>query len=72
MIANKDIFDKYGVDLPDDTTWTWDDLADIANEISEKSGGAVFGAANIGGFDAGIVKYWARSWAATSSTRTAT
>ena len=61
MFANKDIFDQYGVDLPDDSSWTWDDLADIADEISEKSGGAVFGAGNIGGFDIGSVKYWARS-----------
>ena len=60
VIANKDLFDKYGVALPDDETWTWDDYAKIANEISEKSGGKVAGSDQMGGFDAGSVKYWAR------------
>lgn len=61
IVANKDLFDEYGVELPDDETWTWDDFAALANELSEKSGGAVMGADQIGGFDVGSVKHWARS-----------
>ena len=61
LIANVDLFKKYGVDLPDDTTWTWNDLADVAKELTDASGGAIQGVGNIGGFDAGSVKYWARS-----------
>lgn len=61
VVANADIFEEYGIELPDDETWTWDDYAEIAQEISDKSGGAVLGSAAIGGLDAGSVKYWARS-----------
>ena len=30
IIANTDLLDSYGVELPDDETWTWDDFVDIA------------------------------------------
>jgi multiple sugar transport system substrate-binding protein len=53
LVANKDLFDEYGIELPDDETWTWDDFADLANELTEKSGGAVTGSDQIGGFDVG-------------------
>ncbi|GAA4487628.1 sugar ABC transporter substrate-binding protein [Microbacterium panaciterrae] len=61
IVANKDLFDKYGVALPDDKTWTWDDYAKTAEELSQKSSGAIKGTDQVGGFDAGSVKYWARS-----------
>lgn len=61
IVANADLFEQYGVELPDDETWTWDDLAATAQELTDKSGGAIHGAGNLGGFDAGSVKYWARS-----------
>jgi len=61
VVANADLFAEYGVELPDDETWTWDDYAAISKEISEKSGGKVLGTGAIGGLDAGSVKYWARS-----------
>jgi len=61
LVANKDLFDEYGVELPDDETWTWDDFAATANELTEKSGGAVVGSDQIGGFDVGGLKHWARS-----------
>ena len=61
IVANADLFAQYGVELPDDDTWTWDDFAEIADELTEKSGGAIHGTGQIGGFDAGSVKYWARS-----------
>lgn len=61
VVANADLFAQYGVELPDDETWTWDDYADVAKELSDKSGGAIFGTGAIGGLDAGSLKYWARS-----------
>jgi len=61
IVANADLFEQYGVELPDDDTWTWDDYAALANELSEKSGGAITGSAQIAGFDAGSLKYWARA-----------
>jgi multiple sugar transport system substrate-binding protein len=59
-VVNADLFAQYGVELPDDTTWTWDDYAAIANELTEKSGGAINGSGLTGGTDAGSIRYWAR------------
>ncbi|MFT4305889.1 MAG: extracellular solute-binding protein [Microbacterium sp.] len=61
IIANKTLFDQYGIDLPDDDTWTWDDYAALADELTEASGGAITGSTQVGGFDSGSVMYWARS-----------
>ncbi|WP_028463997.1 ABC transporter substrate-binding protein [Nesterenkonia alba] len=38
MMANPDLFDEAGVELPDDTTWTWDDFEEIAETIHEETG----------------------------------
>ncbi|WP_344684760.1 MULTISPECIES: sugar ABC transporter substrate-binding protein [Actinomycetes] len=35
LIANPELFDEAGVEMPDDTTWTWDDFAEISAELSE-------------------------------------
>ncbi|GAA4428721.1 extracellular solute-binding protein [Georgenia halophila] len=35
IVANPAMFDAAGVEMPDDTTWTWDEYADIATELSE-------------------------------------
>ena len=35
MLANPDLFEEAGVELPDDTTWTWDDYTEISQELSE-------------------------------------
>jgi multiple sugar transport system substrate-binding protein len=61
IVANADLFEQYGVELPNDEEWTWDDYAAVAQELSDKSGGAITGTGTIGGLDAGSVKYWARS-----------
>ncbi|MGW8482066.1 ABC transporter substrate-binding protein [Microbacterium sp. NPDC055903] len=61
IIANKDLFDQYGVALPDDETWTWDDYAALAKELTDKSGGEIHGTGVIGGLDTGSVRYWGRS-----------
>jgi multiple sugar transport system substrate-binding protein len=59
-VVNADLFAQYGVELPDDTTWTWDDYAAVADELTEKSGGAINGSSLTGGTDAGSIRYWAR------------
>lgn len=43
VIANPSMFEAAGVELPDDTTWTWDDYEEIANEISAGSEDGVYG-----------------------------
>lgn len=60
VLVNTDMFKKYGVDIPDDKTWTWDDYAKVAKELTDKSGGKIHGASGAPGFYAGDVKYWAR------------
>ena len=39
--TNPDVLEKAGIDLPDDKTWSWDDYADFANEVTSKAPGAV-------------------------------
>ncbi|MBE1515713.1 ABC transporter substrate-binding protein [Nesterenkonia halotolerans] len=43
VIANNEVFEQAGVELPDDTTWTWEDFESTAAEIQSSSDG-VFGA----------------------------
>jgi multiple sugar transport system substrate-binding protein len=59
MVANLDLLDEYGVEPPDDSTWTWDDLKEIGTQISDASGGEVTGVQSWG-FDIGGVNIWAR------------
>ena len=35
VFVNPKIFDKAGVAVPDDTTWTWDSLIDTAAEVPQ-------------------------------------
>lgn len=37
IMANPSIYEEAGVELPDDSTWTWEDYSDVAAEIAEKS-----------------------------------
>lgn len=43
VMVRKDILDELGIEIPDDTTWTWDDWLALGTEISEASGGEVVG-----------------------------
>ncbi|GAB2477228.1 extracellular solute-binding protein [Promicromonospora xylanilytica] len=43
VIANPAMFEAAGVEMPDDTTWTWDDYEEIANAISDGSPDGVHG-----------------------------
>jgi multiple sugar transport system substrate-binding protein len=51
LFANTKVFEKAKVDLPDDKTWTWDDLMQVAAEVASKAGVA-HGVASIFGSDA--------------------
>ncbi|GAA1523581.1 multiple sugar transport system substrate-binding protein [Agromyces terreus] len=59
IIANKDLLDQYGIDLPDDSTWTWDDFIETSAEVSKASGGAVVGTQSWG-FEDGGLNNWLR------------
>ncbi|RBM17519.1 ABC transporter substrate-binding protein [Streptomyces sp. PT12] len=40
LMANTAVFDEAGVELPDDTSWTWDDYLEVSQQISEATGDA--------------------------------
>lgn len=42
--ANVDLFEEAGVEIPDDETWTWEDLQEVAVEVSEATGAHGMGA----------------------------
>jgi multiple sugar transport system substrate-binding protein len=43
LAVNTAVLDQYGIELPDDSTWTWDEYGDWARSITEASGGATYG-----------------------------
>jgi len=59
ILANPALFDRAKVDLPDDTSWTWDDLSEVARALSRNSGGKFFGTATSVGGIAGL-EFWVR------------
>jgi len=44
IVVNKTITDQAGVAIPDDKTWSWEDYAKFATEVTQKTGGKVYGA----------------------------
>jgi multiple sugar transport system substrate-binding protein len=46
LFANPKVFEKAKMDLPDDTTWTWDQLMEIGAEVASKAG-VPFGVAGL-------------------------
>ncbi|AEG43306.1 ABC transporter substrate-binding protein [Isoptericola variabilis] len=54
MVANPEIFEQAGVEMPDDTTWTWEDYVEIAGQISEGAGDGVWGTQDYGFNEAGL------------------
>jgi multiple sugar transport system substrate-binding protein len=51
VLANPAVFEKAKVDVPDDKTWTWDQLSEVAAEVASKAG-VPFGMAGLLGSDA--------------------
>lgn len=56
VLANSELFETYGIDTPD-ADWTWDDFAEVAEEIADKSDGAVAGS-----IDASALYPWYETW----------
>jgi multiple sugar transport system substrate-binding protein len=46
LFANPKVFEKAKMDLPDDTTWTWDQLMEVGAEVASKAG-VPFGVAGL-------------------------
>ena len=59
IVVNTDLLAQYKVAVPDDSTWTWDDLKRLGAQVSKASGGKVTGVQSWG-FDSGGVNIWAR------------
>jgi multiple sugar transport system substrate-binding protein len=64
LVANTDLLDKYGVTLPDDGTWSWQDLKEAGAKVSKAGGGTVTGIQSPG-FDTGGLQIWVRQNGAT-------
>jgi len=59
ILANPLVFQNAGVSLPDDSKWTWDDYASIAQQIGAKGGSDYYGSTSLIGVD-GALKIWLR------------
>ncbi|GAA4428031.1 extracellular solute-binding protein [Georgenia halophila] len=44
VVANPAVFEQAGVEMPDDDSWSWQDYADIATEISANTPDDIYGA----------------------------
>jgi multiple sugar transport system substrate-binding protein len=51
FFANPTVFEKAKMELPDDMTWTWDQMFEVAAEVASKAGVPI-GAAGLAGHDA--------------------
>ncbi|MEU4240248.1 extracellular solute-binding protein [Actinoplanes sp. NPDC026619] len=43
VVIDKALTDKYGVPIPDGNAWSWSDLAAFAKQVTQASGGKVYG-----------------------------
>src|SRR5918999_661900 len=48
ILANPTVFEKAKMELPDDKTWTWDQMSEVAAEVASKAG-VPFGVASLMG-----------------------
>ncbi|MBX9244985.1 extracellular solute-binding protein [Actinotalea ferrariae] len=53
IVANPAVFEQAGVEMPDDTTWTWDDFHDVATQVGA-AGDDLWGKQDWGSNDAGL------------------
>ncbi|WP_405474990.1 ABC transporter substrate-binding protein [Paenarthrobacter ilicis] len=47
VVVNPAVFTAAGVELPDDSKWSWDDFASVAKNITEKSPKGTYGTATV-------------------------
>lgn len=59
MMANPALFEQAGVELPDDTTWTWEDLRELGAELTQKLPEGSYGVTDFSGRDAAF-RVWVR------------
>lgn len=59
VIVNPTIFEQAGVEVPDDTTWTWEDMVEAATAISENTEDGVYGISQLGLIQA-VFQVWMR------------
>ncbi|GAB2625485.1 ABC transporter substrate-binding protein [Pseudactinotalea suaedae] len=59
IMVDAELVTGLGVEMPDDTTWTWDDWLTLATAISEASGGEVIGTSTFISNDA-MMSAWLR------------
>ncbi|RLL69634.1 extracellular solute-binding protein [Streptomyces sp. Z26] len=59
ILLNTSLFEKYGVEVPDTSDWTWEEFDAAAQRMSKASKGEVRGVAPWGG-DAFTLNVWAR------------
>jgi multiple sugar transport system substrate-binding protein len=60
FVANEGLFEAAGVEIPDDESWTWDDFAEITQQLSAAGGGATWGFGSSFGYDEGSLRLWLR------------
>lgn len=56
IVANPAVLEQAGVEMPDDTTWTWDDFHEVATQVGA-SGQDLWGKQDWGSNDAGLSIY---------------
>jgi multiple sugar transport system substrate-binding protein len=54
IMADPKIFADAGVEIPDDTTWTWEDFVSVSGELSKAAGDGIWGTQDIGFNEAGL------------------
>ncbi len=59
IIANNALFEQAGIELPDDSTWTWDDYAELATELSDALPDGLYGS-QTPGTDQNTLGVWLR------------
>jgi multiple sugar transport system substrate-binding protein len=56
IFANPAVFEKAKMELPDDKSWTWDQLSEVAAEVASKAG-VPFGVASLVGSDPAFASF---------------
>ena len=59
LLANPAIFEAAGVELPDDETWTWDDLREVAVSVTQATDDGIWGLSGSVGGSEGL-EFWLR------------
>lgn len=57
VIANPDVFEEAGVELPDDTTWTWEDYVEISDAITAGTPDGTYGTSDYSFSEVGFNVY---------------